>query len=79
MIVYYEEIKRDLNRILIHECRCDERLRAKDEGLLVFLHASHTLVCAGYWKTSETSSVVYFIETSSNRGKKKRDFKQVGV
>jgi hypothetical protein len=29
---YYEEIKRDLNRILIYECRCDDRLRAKDEG-----------------------------------------------
>jgi hypothetical protein len=33
--VYYEEIKeikRELNRILIYECRCNERLRAKAEG-----------------------------------------------
>jgi hypothetical protein len=27
-----EEIKREVNRILIHECRCDERLRGKPEG-----------------------------------------------
>jgi hypothetical protein len=30
--VYYETIKRKLNRILIYECRCDERLKAKTEG-----------------------------------------------
>jgi hypothetical protein len=30
--VYYEKTKRDLNRIRIYECRCDERLRAKTEG-----------------------------------------------
>ena len=30
--VYYEEIKRELNRILIYECRCDERLRTEAEG-----------------------------------------------
>jgi hypothetical protein len=27
--VYYEAIKRELNRILIYECRCDERLKIK--------------------------------------------------
>ncbi len=27
-----EKMKRDLNRILIYKCRCDERLRAKVEG-----------------------------------------------
>ncbi len=27
LCVYYEEIKRDLNRRLIYEYRCDERLR----------------------------------------------------
>jgi hypothetical protein len=27
-----EEIKRELQRILIYECRCDERLRDKAEG-----------------------------------------------
>ncbi len=31
-VFYYEEIKRELNRILIYECRCNERLRGKDEG-----------------------------------------------
>ena len=30
-VVYYETIKRDLNRRLIYECRCDERLKSKDE------------------------------------------------
>jgi len=30
--VNYEDIKRDLNRILINECRCDERPRGKTEG-----------------------------------------------
>jgi hypothetical protein len=30
--VYYEAIQRELNRRLIYECRCDERLKAKAEG-----------------------------------------------
>jgi hypothetical protein len=30
--VYYEEIKRELNRRPIYECRCDERLQGKVEG-----------------------------------------------
>jgi hypothetical protein len=29
--VYYEAIKRELNRRLIYECRCDERPKAKAE------------------------------------------------
>ncbi len=30
---YYEEIKRELKRILLYECRCNERLKAiKAEG-----------------------------------------------
>jgi hypothetical protein len=39
-VVYYEEIKREVNRILIYECRCDKRLRAKAEG-------STRLACSG--------------------------------
>jgi hypothetical protein len=31
-IIYYEEIKRELNRRLTYECRCDERQKAKAEG-----------------------------------------------
>ena len=31
LFVYYETIKRELNRRLIYECRCDERLKSKDE------------------------------------------------
>ena len=30
-VVYYETIKRELKKRLIHECRCDERLKAKAE------------------------------------------------
>jgi len=30
--VYYEEIKREVNRRRTYECRCDERLRVKVEG-----------------------------------------------
>ena len=32
VFVYYEETKRELKRILIYECRCNERLKAKAEG-----------------------------------------------
>jgi hypothetical protein len=32
LFVYYEVIKGDLNRRLIYECRCDERLKTKAEG-----------------------------------------------
>ena len=31
-VVYYESIKRELNKRLIFECRCDARLNAKAEG-----------------------------------------------
>jgi hypothetical protein len=31
IIVYYKAIKREINRKLIYECRCDERLNAKAE------------------------------------------------
>ena len=30
--VYYQEIQRELKRILIYECRCNEGLKAKAEG-----------------------------------------------
>ncbi len=32
LVVYYESIKRKLNRRLIYECWCDERLKANTEG-----------------------------------------------
>ncbi len=31
-VVYYATMKRELNKRLIYECRCDERLKAKAEG-----------------------------------------------
>ena len=30
-VVYYEETNRELKRILIYECRCNERLKVKTE------------------------------------------------
>jgi len=38
-VVYYESIKREVKTKLVHECRCDERLKPK----LRDLHVSHTL------------------------------------
>ena len=38
IFVYYQSIKGDLNRRLIYECRCDERLKSKT----VFLFASES-------------------------------------
>ncbi len=31
LVVYYETINRELNKRLIYECRCDERLKTKVE------------------------------------------------
>ena len=31
-VVYYSELKRELNRRPTYEYRCDERLKVKDEG-----------------------------------------------
>jgi hypothetical protein len=35
LLVYYEEMKRELNRIRIYECRCDERLRVLTTKLFI--------------------------------------------
>ena len=32
LVVYYEETKREVKRILIYECRCNERQKVKGEG-----------------------------------------------
>ena len=32
IFVYYDETNRDLQRILIYECRCNERMNGKVEG-----------------------------------------------
>jgi hypothetical protein len=36
IFVYYEAIKRELNRRLIYECRCDERLKAEGSTRLAY-------------------------------------------
>ena len=38
VVVYYETIKREVNRRLIYECRCDERLKGKGEGSTRFVY-----------------------------------------
>ena len=44
IFVYYEEIKRELQRILIYECGCNERQNAKAEG---FIHLEYTGLSGG--------------------------------
>ncbi len=43
-VVYYYSTKREPNRRLIHECRCDERLNAKADGST---HLAYTGSCGG--------------------------------
>jgi hypothetical protein len=45
-IVYYEAIKRELNKrlIYVYECRCDERLKAKTEKST---RLTYTVLCGG--------------------------------
>ena len=45
LFVYCEEIKPDLNRILIYECRCDERLKAKAERSTRLASLGNSLGC----------------------------------
>jgi hypothetical protein len=42
--VYFQTIKRELKRRHIYECRCDERLKGKDEGSTRF---TYTGLCGG--------------------------------
>ncbi len=42
--VYYEMIKRKLNKRLIYECRCDERLKTKGERSTCL---TYTVLCGG--------------------------------
>ena len=44
LFVYYEEIKRELNRRPMYEYRCDERLNAEAEGSTLVPHI-HWVVC----------------------------------
>jgi hypothetical protein len=37
-MVYYETIKREVNKRLMYECRCDERLKVTDEGSTYFTY-----------------------------------------
>ena len=46
-VVYYEQIKREIKRILMYECRCNERL----EGTTGNVHDSDTLGDVGDWNT----------------------------
>jgi hypothetical protein len=47
-VIYYEETKRELKRILIYECRCDERLKPKVYPSKL---SSDTVGSSGDWYT----------------------------
>ena len=42
LFVYYEEIKQELQRIPIHEYRCNERLKAEAEGSALLTYTTGT-------------------------------------
>jgi hypothetical protein len=42
--VYYETIKREINKRLLYECRCDEGLKGKAEGST---RLTYTELCEG--------------------------------
>ncbi len=42
MFVYHETIKRELNRRLTNECRCDERLKGKGEVRIYTMYTVYT-------------------------------------
>jgi hypothetical protein len=44
LFVYYSSKKREVNRRLTYECRCDERLKVKVRDRVRDLHVSHKLV-----------------------------------
>ena len=45
MFVSYEETKREVKRILIYECRCNERLKSSVEGSKLL---TYTGLCGGW-------------------------------
>jgi hypothetical protein len=42
-------MKREVKKRLTYECRCDERLKTKDER-----YVSHTLCCVEDWNTERS-------------------------
>jgi hypothetical protein len=67
-VVYYESIKREINIRLIYECRCDERLKAKDEGSTRL----DTLGCAGTGTPKDRDEFFFFYYESRKRELKTR-------
>ncbi len=60
LFVYYKEIKRELKRILVYECRCNVRLKVKSDG-------STQLVYTGL---SEGLEHLKIIKETRSRGKR---------
>ncbi len=61
-VVYYEEIKREVNIILTYECRCDQRLRPKAEG-------STRLACGGLRRSPARLGNRYLLLSDEARAK----------
>ena len=55
IVVYYESIKRELNKRLIFDSRCDARLKAKAEGCTRL----------AYTKIVETLSYYFFFKNNT--------------
>jgi hypothetical protein len=48
-VVYYEETKRGLKRILSYECRCNERLKAKAGGSTRLTYTGLLISCGKFF------------------------------
>jgi hypothetical protein len=55
-IVYYREIKREVNRGLVYEYRCDERLRTTVVGST---HLEYTGLCGGLEHQKKWTMLIY--------------------
>ena len=62
--VYYEVTKREVNSRRIYECRCDERLKPKDEG-------STRLTYTGF-EGNETDPIMIFQFITTDKAKASR-------
>jgi hypothetical protein len=69
--IYYEEIKRELNRILIYEFRCYERLGVKADSYLRDLSSVLCLFAAETHRSGQVSSQVRGARKNAGQVRKK--------
>ena len=61
LFVYYETIKREVNKRLIYECRCDERLKAKAEGSTCLASTIFLLISTGRRCHAREVNIYFFV------------------